>query len=98
MKKMLMAIVPHDRGERVLYELINAGYTATFTETQGGIMRQSQLSLFIAIEEEAMEPVMQIIRTTGVHGTISSENSEGDSEYGAGTIIFVWDLTQTEVY
>jgi uncharacterized protein YaaQ len=98
MKKMLMAIVPQDRGERVLYELMNAGYTATFTETQGGILRQSQLSLFIAIEEEAMEPVMQIIRTTGVHGTNSGENREGDSEYGAGTIIFVWDLTQTEVY
>jgi uncharacterized protein YaaQ len=98
MKKMVMAIVPQDRGERVLYELINAGYTATFAETQGGIMRQSQLSLFIAIEEEAMEPVLQIIRTTSVQGTHSGENRESDLEHGAGTIIFVWDLTQTEVF
>jgi uncharacterized protein YaaQ len=75
MNKMVMAIVPQDRGERVLYELINAGYTATFVETQGGILRQSQLSLFIAIEEDQMEPVLQIIRTTGVSGeAVNSEN------------------------
>jgi uncharacterized protein YaaQ len=93
MKKMVMAIVPQGRGEQVLYELINAGFTATFAETQGGILRQSQLSLFIAIDEDQMEPVLQIIRETGVPA-----NSNNDSAYGPGTIIFVWDLSQVEVY
>jgi uncharacterized protein YaaQ len=98
MNKMIMAIVPQDRGERVLYELINAGYTATFVETQGGILRQSQLSLFIAIEEDQMEPVLRIIRTTSISGEAANSETDLEFEYGAGTIIFVWDLSQTEVY
>jgi uncharacterized protein YaaQ len=93
MKKMIMAIVPLDRGERVLYELVNAGYTATFAETQGGILRQSQLSLFIAIEDDQMEAVQKIIRETGANNA-----GPNDSGYGAGTIIFVWDLIQAEGY
>jgi uncharacterized protein YaaQ len=97
MKKMIMAIIPQDRGERVLYELVNAGFTATFAETQGGILRQSQLSLFIAAEQDQMEPVLKIIRTTAAPGQSSNSNDRSD-DYGAGTIIFVWDLVQAEVY
>jgi uncharacterized protein YaaQ len=100
MNKMIMAIVPYDRGERVLYELINAGYTATFAETQGGILRQSQLSLFIATDESQIEAVLRIIREISVPGATIVEDtvSEEKSLHGAGTIVFVWDLSKTEVY
>jgi len=92
MKKMVMAIVPLDRGEQVLYELVNSGYTATFAETQGGILRQSQLSLFIAIEEDRMDTVLQIVRETG-----ATNFEQNDDAFSSGTIIFVWDLSQVEV-
>ena len=45
--KMIMAIVPRKYGDDVLSALINAGHS-NFSETRGGMLRQSQLTLFIA--------------------------------------------------
>ena len=62
MKKMLMVVVPREEAEYVLEALINARHTATFTETRGGMLRQSQLTLYIAIKEEQLEEVLGIVR------------------------------------
>ena len=62
MKKMVMAVVPKAEAENVLNALVNEGYTATYTESSGGMLRQSQLSLFIAVEEDSLEKVKAIIR------------------------------------
>ena len=37
MNKMVMAVIPRDEAEHVLDALINAGYSATFMETKGGM-------------------------------------------------------------
>jgi len=52
MNKMVMSVIPRDEAEMVLAALINGGHTATFLETKGGILRQSQYTLFTAVKEE----------------------------------------------
>jgi uncharacterized protein YaaQ len=49
--KMVMVVVPANSAEKVLNALVNAGHTATYAETRGGMLRQSQFSLFIALKE-----------------------------------------------
>lgn len=60
--KMVMAVVPRDQTDQILECLIGAGYTATFTEGRGGVLRQAEHMLFIAVTEEAVEAVLDIIR------------------------------------
>ena len=60
--KMILAIVPHDQVECVLKALITTGYTATYCESRGGVLRQRQQMLFIAVAETDVERVLIIIR------------------------------------
>ena len=60
--KMMMVVVPSNSAEPVLDALINAGHTATYAETRGGMLRQSQKSLFIAIKEIQLDEVLNIIK------------------------------------
>lgn len=107
MKKMVMAIVPRDEAEFVLDALINAGHTATFTETRGGMLRQSQLSLFIAVDEEHLGAVKDIIREScRIEVQVGISHQANNRSLGpipvtaglGGAIVFVWDLDSLETY
>ena len=52
--KMVMVVVPANASEKLLDALVNAGHTATYTETRG-MLRQSQYSLFIVVQNEQLE-------------------------------------------
>lgn len=60
--KMVMAVVPRDQVERVLDGLVHNGYTATFMDSRGGVLRQAQKMLFIATPDDDLESVLDIIR------------------------------------
>ena len=62
MTKMVMAVVPRDEAHQVLEGLVSAGFTATFGESRGGVLRQAQLTFFIAVDEEKLDQVLEIIR------------------------------------
>ena len=103
--KMVMAVVPANTAERVLDALVNQGHTATYAETHGGMLRQSQYSLFIAVKQEQLSEVLGIIkencRTRVEMSTRSSgdEESVGKSPVTAdlgGAIAFIWDIDQIE--
>jgi uncharacterized protein YaaQ len=99
--KMIMAIVPKMEAEAVLNNLVDAGYTATYLESRGRIMRQSQMTLFIAVTEANVEPVMDIIRAH-CHSQIRiNPVRQGKQEGGGeapvqadvgGSVIFLWSL------
>ncbi len=107
MTKMVMAVVPRDEAEHVLDALIEAGHTATFTESRGGMLRQSQLTLFIAVKEEALEKVLTIVRENSRSRVQveSGESAKGASlgpipvtaELG-GAVVFIWDLDRFETH
>lgn len=107
MTKMVMAVVPRDEAERVLDALIDAGHTATFTESRGGMLRQSQLTLFIAVKREALEKVLTIIRENSRTKVQVDSGETADSvslgpipvtaELG-GAVVFIWDLDRFETH
>lgn len=105
--KMVMVVVPSNTAERVLDALVNAGHTATYAKTQGGMLRQSQYSLFIAVHKEQLEEVLSIIkencRTMVEMNTYAQDLSDTDRQPPVtadlgGAVTFVWDINQIETY
>lgn len=107
MKKMVMAIVPRNEAELVLNALVDAGHTATYSETRGGMLRQSQLTLFIAINPEDLEKVLSIIHDNcrtqvQVDSNIPNDGflprtSPVTAELG-GAVVFIWNFDRLETY
>ena len=95
-----MAVIPRDEAEQVLDKLISEGFTATFSETKGGILRQSQYTLFIAVKKEDVEKVYEMIRdnctkNADVEIDIEEEPSLNTISSPAkigGAIVFIWDI------
>jgi uncharacterized protein YaaQ len=106
MNKMVMAVIPRDEAEHVLDALINAGFSATFMETKGGMLRQSQYSLFTAVSTETLDNVLDIIKNSCKTDIALDEDdltkqeileNSGAQKLG-GAVIFVWDLDRLETY
>ena len=105
--KMVMAVVPRDEAGHVLEALVVAGHTATFTDSRGGMLRQTQQTLFIAVEEKDLERVLASIRDN-CHSQVVVEPSEPRQAFSLGTVpvtaelggavVFIWDLDRFETY
>ena len=101
-----MAVIPHDEAEHVLDALIDAGYSATFMETKGGMLRQSQYTLFTAVSDEKLEDACKIIENNCKMDITLDEDdltkqeileNSGVQKLG-GAVVFVWDLDKLETY
>ena len=105
--KMVMAVVPRDEAGRVIEALVAAGHTATFSDSRGGMLRQAQQMLFIAVEEQDLERVLTIIRDN-CHSQVVVEPSEPRTPFSLGSapvtaelggaVVFIWDLGRYETY
>ncbi len=102
--KMIMAVTPRDEAERVLRALVQAKYTATYGETRGGMLRQAQTTLFIAVAAQDLEEVLGIVKEN-CRSEAVIEEPEGEEARPmpakprlGGAVIFVWDLERTETY
>ena len=106
-KKMVMAVVSRDQADRVLDKLVSAGYGATFTESRGGMLRQAQRMMFIAVDGESVENVVAVIREScHVQVEVREQHSPVMSRSLADrpatvtevgyAVIFVWDLERFE--
>jgi uncharacterized protein YaaQ len=110
MRKMVMAIIPRDQANQVMEALIAAGYTATFTDSRGGMLRQAQQMLFIAVREKDLDQVLSIIRENcrtqiqlnntddTAHGQFGSGFTSAPTTYIGNAVVFVWDLERFETY
>lgn len=105
--KMVMAVVSRDEAEHVLEALVAAGFTATFTESRGGMLRQAQYALFIAVEKKDLEQVLTIIHDSchsqvcvepGEPGGLSSLSSAPVTAQLGWAAVFVWDLDRFQIY
>ena len=105
--KMVMVIVPSNTAEQVLDALVNAGHTATFAETRGGMLRQSQYSLFIALRKEQLDEVLDIIKAncrTQIQTNTRPERERTDLQKTpvttdiGGAIAFVWEIERIETF
>jgi len=105
--KMIMAVVPRDEAGNVLNALVAAGHTATFSDSRGGMLRQAQQMLFIAVEERDLENVLGIIRDH-CHSRVPVEpgESEAPRSFGpapvttklGGAVVFIWDIERQVTY
>ncbi len=87
--KMVMAVVARDQADRVLDKLISAGYGATFTESRGGMLRQAQKMLFIAVDADKVDDVLDIIRRMcRTRVEVSEQRGPAEHLRSAGTCNF----------
>lgn len=101
-----MAVIPRDEAEKVLDTLINNGFTATFAETKGGMLRQSQYTLFSAVKSEAVDQVCELIKTNCLAEVEIDDDSLAQQELAeesgfakvGGAIIFIWDIKSTRIF
>jgi uncharacterized protein YaaQ len=106
MSKMLMAVIPRDQAELVLDALINAGFSATFMETKGGMLRQSQYTIFTACPAKKLAEARTIIKENCTSDIELDEddltkqeilNNSGVQKIGSA-VVFSWDLDLLETY
>lgn len=101
--KMVMVVVPANSAEKVLDALVNAGHTATYAETRGGMLRQSQYSLFIALRKEQLDEVITIIKDNcrtqvemKTHPYKDQQTMGKSTAEIGGAVAFVWDIENIE--
>jgi uncharacterized protein YaaQ len=105
--KMVMVVVPANTADAVLDALVNAGHTATYAETHGGMLQQSQYSLFIAVKKEELDEILGIIKDNCMTRVQMSTHAADDpksigkspvtAELG-GAIAFIWDIDRIETF
>jgi len=105
---MVMAIVPRDEAEQILQALVSAGHTATYTESRGGILRQAQHTLFIAVKEQDLQTVLDIVRPDLSQSPAPAPAAIAESfgSFGPRTapampplgssVVFIWDIERYE--
>jgi len=100
-----MAVIPRDEGEHVLNAIINAGHTATFLETKGGVLRQSQYTLFIVVDDKNLAMICQIIQENckvdmfvSDEESLKEETGNMNSDKLGGAVVFVWKLHRAITY
>ena len=105
--KMMMVVVPSNNADHVLDALVNAGHTATYAETHGGMLQQSQYSLFIAVKKEQLEQVLEIIKVNcRTRVELSTRVPEDYESMGktpvtadlGGAVVFIWDINRIETF
>ena len=106
MKKMVMAVVHRDLTEPILRDLLDTGLTATFSDSKGGMLRQSQNKLYIAVDEDQLETVLSIIKNACKERNEAAEMPQleeptimASEEMTSGdAVVFIWDLERMEKY
>ena len=105
--KMIMAVMPYDEAEFVLNAMIIAGFGTTFAETHGGMLRQSQLTVFTAIDDDQVDEALCIIRDNcrvdvldkrAQVGPPDAEVAKRGSSKAGGAVVFCWDIDRMEIY
>jgi uncharacterized protein YaaQ len=97
--KMVMAVVPKEEANEVIGELVEAGHTATFVESKGGVLRQSSQALFIVVPDDHLDHVLDAISGSCRSAlTLAGEEEAAprQSTMIGGAVVFVWELERFE--
>jgi len=102
-KKMVMAVISRDQANHVLEMLITSGYPVTFMESRGGAWRQAQCTLYVCVDDNAVDDVLRVIREN-CRAQVEVETDEAARESIqaiadlGGAVVFVWDVERLEMY
>lgn len=99
--KMVMIVIPKEEAADVLDELVAKGFTATYNESKGGVLHQTRITMYVAIEDKDLDTVLDLVRGY-CHSCVSlADDDEVTAPGGAhalhtaevgGAVVFVWDL------
>ena len=102
--KLVMAIVNADDAHAVINNLTQEGYSVTRLATTGGFLKSGNTTIIVGVEEEKVQPVLDIIKT---HSHSRKQLVSTASELGmgffpsvpteitvGGATIFVMDVEQ----
>jgi uncharacterized protein YaaQ len=107
--KMVMAVVPKKYGENLLSDLVHAGFSTTFYETRGGMLRQSQLTMLTAVKDDEVSKILNVIKSSGstqnrhiyygygLKSKGTNISSTDEIQTRGGVVIFIWSLDQFEL-
>ncbi len=62
--KMIMTVIHDEDSHKLVERLFNAGYSSTKLASTGGLLRTGNTTLFIGVEKEQVEQVIDIIKET----------------------------------
>ncbi len=62
--KLLISVVNSDDAHPLIDALMREGYRATMISTTGGFLREGNATLLIGIDDEEVEHVLKIIKTS----------------------------------
>jgi uncharacterized protein YaaQ len=60
--KLIIAILPDTNSDTVSNALTSANYRVTYIASTGGFLRHGHSTMLIGLEDEQVEPALQIIR------------------------------------
>ncbi len=60
--KLIVAILHHSDGERVLRALTDANFSVTRIASSGGFLRRGNATLLLGVEPEKTAPAIEVIR------------------------------------
>lgn len=62
--KMVMAVIHDEDSHKLVEKLFNAGYSSTKLASTGGLLRTGNTTLFIGVDAEKVDAVIDIIKET----------------------------------
>lgn len=62
--KMVMAVIHDEDSHKLVERLFNAGYSSTKLASTGGLLRTGNTTLFIGVDSEKVDEVIEIIKET----------------------------------
>ena len=102
--KMIMAVVPKDQADKVINHLVAEGHTATLVESRGGVLRQTSQLMFIVVDDDDLEHILDTIGGS-CRSDVSVMEAEAELELlqparhrapqVGGAVVFVWTLDET---
>jgi uncharacterized protein YaaQ len=91
--KLVLAVVQAEDAGRLLTQLSKRGFRATRIQTVGGFLRETNTTVFVGVEAEEVETVVQTIRAQCT--ARKQRDTAAPVEVGRATI-FVLNIEQLE--
>jgi uncharacterized protein YaaQ len=76
--KLMIAVVSNEDVRTLLSALIDAGYRATKLASSGGFLRKGNTTLLLGVNDDEVDPVLRIIRSTCRRRTVPYPFHAGD--------------------
>lgn len=62
--KMIITVIHDEDSHKLVEKLFNCGFSSTKLASTGGLLRTGNTTLFIGVEEEQVDEVIEIIKAT----------------------------------